>query len=68
VTFIALASRSATARSFRATFTINNEETQVLVEETSAVASEWLGDFVGRVTIDELREMYEALRLALELD
>ena len=33
-----------------------------------AVASERLGDFVGRVTLDELRRINDALRLALELD
>jgi mRNA interferase MazF len=61
-------SRSASARSFRPTILINDEETQVLIEQTSAVAPERLGDFVGRVTHDELREINNALRLALELD
>jgi mRNA interferase MazF len=65
---VAPTSRSAPARSFRPTITINNEETQVLVEQTSAVAPERLGDFVGRVTLDELRGINDALRLALELD
>jgi mRNA interferase MazF len=59
---VAPTSRSAPARSFRPTITINNEETQVLV------APERLGDFVGRVTLDELRGINDALRLALELD
>jgi mRNA interferase MazF len=65
---VAPTSRSAPARSFRPTITVDNEETQVLVEQTSAVALERLGDFVGRVTLDELREINDALRLALELD
>lgn len=65
---VAPTSRSAPARSFRPTITINNEETQVLVEQTSAVSPERLGDFVGRVTLNELREINDALRLALELD
>ena len=65
---VAPTSRSAPARSFRPTITINSEETQVLVEQTSAVAPERLGDFVGRVTLDELRRINDALRLALELD
>ncbi len=65
---VAPTSRSASARSFRPTILINDEETQVLVEQTSAVAPERLGDFVGRVSHDELREINNALRLALELD
>ena len=65
---VAPTSRSAPARSFRPTITINNEETQVLVEQTSAVAPERLGEFVGRVSHDELADISEALRLALELD
>ncbi len=65
---VAPTSRSAARRSFRPTITINNEETQVLIEQTSAVAPERLGDFVGRVTFDELTEINDALRLALELD
>ncbi len=65
---VAPTSRSAPARSFRPTITINNEETQVLVEQTSAVAPERLGEFVGRVSHDELKAIDDALRLALELD
>ena len=47
---------------------LNGEETQVLVEQTSAVAPERLGEFVGRVSLDELGAINDALRLALELD
>ena len=65
---VAPTSRSAPSRSFRPTITINGEETQVLVEQTSAVAPERLGEFVGRVSLDELAEINDALRLALELD
>jgi mRNA interferase MazF len=65
---IAPTSRSAPPRSFRPTIAINHEDTQVLVEQTSAVAPERLGELVGRVTLDELREINDALRLALELD
>ncbi len=65
---VAPTSKSAPARSFRRTITIDNEETQVLVEQTSAVAPERLGDFVGRVTLDELNEINDALRLTLELE
>ena len=65
---VAPTSRSAPSRSFRPTITINGEETQVLVEQTSAVAPERLGEFIGRVSLDELAEISDALRLALELD
>lgn len=65
---VAPTSRSASPTSFRPTILINDEETQVLVEQTSAVAPERLGDFVCRVSHDELTEINNALRLALELD
>jgi mRNA interferase MazF len=65
---VAPTSRSAAARSFRPTITVLNEKTQVLIEQTSAVAPERLGELVGRVTYDELREINDALRLVLELD
>ena len=61
-------SRSAPSRSFRPTITLNGEETQVLVEQTSAVAPERLGECVGRVSLDELGAINDALRLTLELD
>lgn len=65
---VAPTSRSAAPRSFRPTIIVEDVETQVLVEQTSAVAPERLGDFVGRVSHDELRQINDALRLALELD
>jgi mRNA interferase MazF len=65
---VAPTSRSAPARSFRPTITINNEETQVLIEQSSAVAPERLGEFIGRVSLHELQEINDALRLVLELD
>jgi mRNA interferase MazF len=65
---VAPTSRSAPARSFRPTITIDNDETQVLIEQTSAVAPERLGEFVGRVSLSELQEINDALRLVLELD
>lgn len=65
---VAPTSRSAPSRSFRPTITINDEETQVLVEQTAAIAPERLGEFVGRVSNDELSAINDALRLALELD
>jgi len=65
---VAPTSRSSPPRSFRPTVTISDEETQVLVEQTSAVAPERLGGFVGRLTFDELTALNDALLLVLELD
>jgi mRNA interferase MazF len=61
-------SRSAQARIFRPTIMVGDENTQVLVEQTTAVAPERLGDLVGHVSRSELVEIDQALRLALELD
>jgi mRNA interferase MazF len=61
-------SRSAPPRIFRPTIVVNAEETQVLVEHTSAVAPERLGEFVGRVSFAELTAIDDALRLAFALD
>lgn len=61
-------SQSAQPRMFRPTITIGDEETQVLIEQTAAVAPERLGEFVGRVSHAEMTAINAALRLALELD
>ena len=65
---VAPTSRSAPPRIFRPTITVNAEQTQVLIEQTSAVAPERLGDFVGRMTYEELAALNDGLRLVLELD
>jgi mRNA interferase MazF len=65
---VAPTSRSAPARIFRPTVTIDDQRTQVLIEQTSAVAHERLGEFVGRVTYEELVALDDGLRLVLELD
>lgn len=65
---VAPTSRSAPPRIFRPTITVNDEQTQVLIEQTSAVAPERLGKFVGRMTYEELVALDEGLRLVLELD
>lgn len=65
---VAPTSASSLARLFRPTITIGDESTQVLVEQTSAVAPERLGEFVGQLSVDELAEVDQALRLVLELD
>ena len=66
--FVAPTSRSAHASSFRPTITIGSEQTQVLVEQTAAVAPERLGNLVGHVSRAELDQINDALRLALQLD
>ncbi len=65
---VAPTSRSAPARIFRPTIIVNDEQTQILIEQTSAVAPERLGQFVGRVTHNEMQALNEGLRLVLELD
>lgn len=65
---VAPTSRSAPPRIFRPTIRVNGEQTQVLIEQTSAVAPERLGEFVGRVTYEELVALNDGLRLVLELD
>ncbi|KFF58530.1 growth inhibitor PemK [Cryobacterium sp. MLB-32] len=65
---VAPTSRSAQPQSFRPTISIGGERTQVLVEQTSAVAPERLGDLVGHVSREELDRIDDALRLALQLD
>ena len=65
---VAPTSRSSPGQIFRPTISIGNQPTQILVEQTSAVAPERLGDFVGRLSQHELASVDEALRLVLELD
>jgi len=65
---VAPTSRSSPARIFRPTITIGGDDTQVLIEQTSAVAHKRLGEFVGRLQHDELVAVDDALRLVLELD
>lgn len=65
---VAPTSRSAPPRIFRPTITIGNDQTQVLVEQIAAVAPERLGELVGHVSRNELEEINNSLRLALELD
>ena len=65
---VAPTSRSSPQRIFRPSIIVGDEETRVLVEQTSAIAPERLGEFVGRLTRDELIALEDALRLVLELD
>ena len=65
---VAPTSRSAPPRIFRPTIMVDDEPTQVLIEQMAAVAPERLGEFVGRVTFEELVALNDGLRLVLELD
>lgn len=65
---VAPTSRSAPTRIFRPTITIGEDKTQVLVEQTAAVAPERLGELVGHVSRTELEAIDNALRMALQLD
>lgn len=65
---VAPTSRSASPRIFRPTVTVEGEETQVLVEQTVAVAPERLGEIVGHTSRREMEEIDHALRLVLQLD
>ena len=65
---VAPTSRSSPERIFRPSINVNGVQTRVLVEQTTSVAPERLGDFVGRLTNDEIAALDEALRLVLQLD
>lgn len=64
---VAPASRSAIPRSFRPTIVVGSEPTQVLVEQTTTISPERMGELVGHVSRRELEEIDEALRLVFEL-
>jgi mRNA interferase MazF len=65
---VAPTSHSAQPRIFRPTIVIGDEQTQVLTEQTAAVAPERLGELVGHVSGSELQDVDASLRLALGLD
>jgi mRNA interferase MazF len=60
-------STAAPSRSFRPTIEVGEEPTRVLVEQTTAISPERLGDSVGRLSATELRALDEALRVVLGL-
>lgn len=64
---VAPTSRSAPARSFRPLIQVGGEATRVLVEQTTAVSTERLGDSAGRLDAHELRAVDEALTVVLGL-
>ena len=64
---VAPTSVSAPARSFRPTIDVAGTSARVLVEQTTAVTPDRLGDTVGRLTAAELRDLDAALAVVLGL-
>ena len=60
-------SRSAPARSVRPLIDVGGDATRVLVEQTTAVSAERLGDSAGRLSAQELRAVDEALAVVFGL-
>jgi len=58
---------SAPPRTFRPSIALEGRETRVLVEQTTAVASDRLGGSVGRLSAAELRDVDAALALVFGL-
>lgn len=58
---VAPTSRSAAARFFRPTIEVDGQLTRVLVEQTTAVSTDRLGDVAGRLSAQELRSLDEAI-------
>ena len=66
-TLVAPTSTSARSATFRPTIEIGGIETKVLVEQTTVVDPQRLGRSAGRLEVDELRAVDEALALVLGL-
>ncbi len=60
-------STTAPPRSFRPTIDLRGLTTRVLVEQTTAVSPERLGESVGRLSVSELRDLDAALGLVFGL-
>lgn len=60
-------STTAPPRSFRPTIDLRGSTTRVLVEQTTAVSPERLGESVGRLSVGELRDLDAALELVFGL-
>lgn len=60
-------SASAPPRSFRPTIEIGGTPTRILVEQTTAISPDRLGQSVGRLNVSELRDLDAALALVLGL-
>jgi mRNA interferase MazF len=68
VVIVAPTSLSARAASFRPEVTVAGSTTRVLVEQLGAVDVQRLGERVGRLAIEELWALDEALLTVLGLD
>jgi mRNA interferase MazF len=66
-TLVAPTSTSARPATFRPAISLDDTETRVLVEQTTVVDPERLGRSAGRLDVDELRAVDEALALVLGL-
>ena len=64
---VAPTSKSARAATFRPTIDLLGDETRVLVEQTTVVDPQRLGDSAGRLEAAELRRLDDAVRLVLGL-
>lgn len=64
---VAPTSTSARPATFRPQVEVQGRLTRVLAEQTAAVDPSRLGDSVGYLTLDELREVDAALRIVLSL-
>ena len=64
---VAPTSRSARSATFRPTIELLGNATQVLVEQTTVVDPQRLGDSAGRLEAAEMRAVDDALRLVLGL-
>jgi len=64
---IAPTSGSAPPRSFRPAVDLQGERTRILVEQTTAVMTDRLGESVGCLAADELRTLDAALALVFGL-
>lgn len=60
-------STSAPPRSFRPTIGLAGTPTRVLVEQTTAITPDRLGESVGRLSAPELRDLDAALAVVLGL-
>lgn len=60
-------STTAPPRSFRPTIDLQGSSTRVLVEQTTAVSPDRLGESIGRLRASELRDLDTALALVFGL-
>ncbi|MER5267978.1 type II toxin-antitoxin system PemK/MazF family toxin [Actinosynnema sp. NPDC002837] len=64
---VAPTSTSARPASFRPEIELNGQPTRVLVEQTTAIDPQRLGDRAGRLSLHEMNEVDTALRIVLDL-